>query len=55
MWTAFLAAHPDNARAYLERGGAYIHIGKRAEAKAGATKACELRLGEACATVKRLP
>lgn len=55
MWTTFLAAHPDNARAYLERGGAHIHMGKRAEAKADATKACELGLSEACARVKRLP
>lgn len=55
MWTAYLARHPDDAKAYFERGGAFFHLGKRAESKADATKACELGLSEACARVKQLP
>ncbi len=55
VWTEYLAAHPDDGRAYLERGGAYFNLRKLAEAKADATKACELGVSEACARAKQLP
>ena len=55
MWSEYLGAHPNDAHAYYERGGAYFNLGKRAEALADARKACDLGLSEACAQVKQHP
>lgn len=54
LWNTYLAAHPNDGPAYMERGGAYWNLGKQAEAKADATKACGLGLSEACAKLKSL-
>jgi tetratricopeptide (TPR) repeat protein len=54
LWTKFLEKHPDNGPAYLERGGAYFHLGKRAEALADARKACDLGVSEGCVRAKQL-
>jgi tetratricopeptide (TPR) repeat protein len=54
LWTGYLHRHPDDARAYMERGGAYFQSGRRAEAVADARRACELGLNEACARAKML-
>lgn len=54
MWTAYLARHPNEGRAYLERGGANFHLGKRAEARADVVKACELGVSEGCEREKEL-
>lgn len=54
MWTAYLARHPNEGRAYLERGGANFHLGKRAEARADAAKACELGVSEGCEREKQI-
>ncbi len=55
IWNAYLARHPDDGRAYMERGGAYHHLGRRAEARADAVKACDLGVNEGCMRVKRTP
>jgi len=54
LWTAYLARHPDDARAHLERGGALFHLGRRGEAGADARRACELGLNEGCARARQL-
>ena len=54
LWTKFLEAHPDEGRAFLERGGAYLHLGKRNEAIADAKKACELGVSLGCEYATRL-
>jgi tetratricopeptide (TPR) repeat protein len=48
MWTTFIAAHPDEARAYMERAGTYHHLGREDEARADAAKACDLGISEGC-------
>jgi tetratricopeptide (TPR) repeat protein len=52
MWSEYLERHPQEGRGYLERGGAYWNLGRRAEAKADAAKACELAISEGCARAK---
>ena len=52
LWTGYLRRHPDDARAYMERGGAFFQSGRRAEAVADARRACELGLNESCARAK---
>ncbi|HEX9244461.1 MAG TPA: DUF4034 domain-containing protein [Anaeromyxobacter sp.] len=54
LWNGFLKKHPDHGPAYLERGGAYLHLGKRAEALADARKACDLGVSEGCMRAKQL-
>lgn len=41
-WDKFITLHPDNDRAYLERGGAYFHKGDIAAAVADAKRAADL-------------
>lgn len=53
MWTRYLTDHPNDARAFLERGGALLRL-EHAEAVADAKKACAFGLREACAQVTRL-
>jgi tetratricopeptide (TPR) repeat protein len=48
MWTEYIGRHPDEARAYMERAGTYHNLGRSAEAKADAAKACELGISEGC-------
>jgi tetratricopeptide (TPR) repeat protein len=54
MWTEFIARHPDNARAYFERGGTRYHQGELALATDDAKSACGLGLEEACVMVRSL-
>lgn len=54
LWNDFLARHPTEGRAYLERGGAYYHLKKLREAHADAQKACELGVSEGCNVAKRV-
>jgi Flp pilus assembly protein TadD len=54
MWTDYLSRHPDDGRAYLERGGAYVHLGKPKEAYTDATKGCSLGVSEACVRAKQI-
>ena len=48
MWNRFLARRPDEPRAYLERGGALVHHGRRDLALADLDKACTSGLKDAC-------
>ncbi len=41
-WTKYLSKVSNNGRAYMERGGAYLHAGKRDLAMSDAKKACDL-------------
>jgi tetratricopeptide (TPR) repeat protein len=53
MWGEYLARHPDDARAYLERGGAHHRRRDTVRAHADAQKACDLGLSEGCAHARR--
>ena len=48
MWNGFIERHPDEARAYLERGGARANLGQGTAAIADMAKACELGLQKGC-------
>jgi tetratricopeptide (TPR) repeat protein len=54
LWTEYLARHANDGPAYLERGGAYVHLRRLPEAHADATKACTLGVSEGCARAKQL-
>jgi tetratricopeptide (TPR) repeat protein len=54
LWTAYLAWHPQDGRAYLERGGAYFQLRQLADARADARAACELGISEGCAREKQV-
>jgi tetratricopeptide (TPR) repeat protein len=48
LWNAYLALHPTDGRAYMERSGTYFHLGKIAEDRADSARACELGISEGC-------
>lgn len=52
-WNRYLALRPDDAKAHMERGGAYYHMQKRDLAIQDAKKACELGLSEGCTMAAR--
>ena len=54
LWNDYLSRHPDEAQAYLERGGALFHLRRVAEARADAQKACDLGVSEGCLRAKQL-
>ncbi len=54
LWTEYLVRHPEDARAYMERSGAYYNSGHVPEATADVSKACGLGLDQACAYEKRI-
>lgn len=54
LWTAYLARHPRDGPAHLERGGAYFRLRRLAEARADARAACELGVSEGCAREKQV-
>jgi len=54
LWNGYLARHPDDGPAYLERGGAYFHMRRLKEAGADAKKACELGVSEGCARARQV-
>ena len=54
LWTGYLRRHPDDGRAYFERGGAYFQSGRVAEAGADARRACDLGVNAACARARQL-
>lgn len=53
MWTAYLARQPDVGRAYMERAGTFVQLGRQRDAIADLEKACELGITEGCARLKR--
>ncbi len=48
-WNTYIENRPSDARAYLERGGAYWQLGKVEEALKDAQKACDLGNEKGCA------
>jgi tetratricopeptide (TPR) repeat protein len=52
-WTRLIGVKPDEARAYLERGGAYQWMGRDDPALADLDKACALNLSKACGVATR--
>lgn len=48
MWDEYLARHPDDGRARMERAGTYHHLARTAESDADAKRACELGVTEGC-------
>lgn len=53
-WTRFIQLEPNNAKAYLERGGTYYRKQDFASALRDAKKACELGNKEACRRYRSL-
>lgn len=53
MWDSFIERHPDDPRAYMERGGARWHLKRARESHADTQKACELGLENACAYLEK--
>jgi len=53
MWDGYIAAHPKDGRARLERGGAYVHYGDPAASHADARAACDLGVAEGCIQAAR--
>jgi tetratricopeptide (TPR) repeat protein len=53
MWAKYLARHPKDARAHLERGGALHHLGREQEALSEAATACRLGEQEGCRIAER--
>ncbi|AKV03764.1 GTP cyclohydrolase III (methanopterin) [Labilithrix luteola] len=54
VWDAYLARHPDDTRAYVERAGAQRHLGDLTRAFADVNRACELGSPEGCKYAKQL-
>lgn len=54
LWTRYLRVAPNDATAYMERGGSHFHRGDFAAAHADARRACELGKTEACAHAERM-
>jgi tetratricopeptide (TPR) repeat protein len=53
-WDEYIARHPDDGRAFRERGGARWHLGQRDEGIADTEKACELGNPKACGDVPKM-
>lgn len=54
MWDVYIEKHPDDARAYYERGGAQHRQRKREEAVADMKRACDLHMQRACDGLRRM-
>jgi tetratricopeptide (TPR) repeat protein len=54
MWDRYLRAKPDDARGYLERGGANLRRGDLAAARADVERACAMGNAEGCTHAQRL-
>jgi tetratricopeptide (TPR) repeat protein len=54
LWTGYLARHPNDGRAHLERGGARLNLGRALEAARDARRACELGVNEGCVRANQL-
>ncbi|HEY5146969.1 MAG TPA: DUF4034 domain-containing protein [Polyangiaceae bacterium] len=52
MWTEYIARHPDEGRAYMERAGTYHQLGREDDARTDAAKACTLGISEGCMRAK---
>ena len=53
IWNQYLNRRPDDARALLERAGAFHHMGRNQEAFADLDKACQLDSQRACNLLNR--
>ena len=53
LWDAYLAVHPDDGRAYMERSGTHHRLGQPDEAREDARRACELGINEGCERAAR--
>lgn len=54
LWGRYGALNGEVAQALLERGGAFHRMGRAEEARADVTRACELKLPEACLRAQKL-
>lgn len=48
MWDGYIARHPKDGRAHLERGGAHNRLGERDAAHADVKAACDLGISQGC-------
>jgi tetratricopeptide (TPR) repeat protein len=53
MWNRYVGDNPDDARAYRERAGTLMQLGKRNEARADTVRACELGSSAGCSLSQR--
>jgi|GEM_PF-5610426 len=54
LWTQLIKLEPQNARAYYERAGAYLHNKEIESGKSDLNKSCQLGYEKACKDLKRL-
>ncbi|MEO7110620.1 MAG: DUF4034 domain-containing protein [Polyangiaceae bacterium] len=54
LWDAYIAKHPNDGRAYLERVGTHLHLGQQDLAGQDALKACDLGINEGCMRAHQL-
>ncbi|HTQ06081.1 MAG TPA: DUF4034 domain-containing protein [Polyangiaceae bacterium] len=54
-WTDHLTRNPTDGAGFVERGGAYTHVGRFDEALADVTRACDLGVARGCALKDRVP
>ena len=54
IWDGFIAAHPDDPRAFVERGGAKWQLGEQDAGIADMATACQLGMQSACADVPKM-
>jgi tetratricopeptide (TPR) repeat protein len=53
-WTDYISRHPDDGRALVERGGAYLNMKKKDAAKQDFEKACDLGFSEGCGLLNKM-
>jgi regulator of sirC expression with transglutaminase-like and TPR domain len=53
LWTRYLRVEPEDARAYRERAGTFMRLGRRGEAHADTVRACELGSSVGCSLSRR--
>jgi tetratricopeptide (TPR) repeat protein len=54
MWNEYLGRHPNDGLAYLERGGAYLHLRDANAAHGDAKRACDLGVSDGCKHAKEM-
>lgn len=54
IWNTYLLRHPDDGRAWLERGGTWYHLKDYDRAHQDARRACELGVRDGCGRAQQL-
>lgn len=54
MWTEYIERHPEDGRAFLERGGTWGNLGDNGKSLADFTQACDLGVSAGCGFVRSM-